>query len=888
MPTKQAMLTGNQIRARFLLYFEKRGHTVVPSSPLVPQKDPTLLFTNAGMNQFKDVFLGREKRDYIRAASAQKCVRAGGKHNDLENVGRTARHHTFFEMLGNFSFGDYFKKEAIEFGWEFLTGEMGLPNEKLWVTVFREDDEAYAIWRNEIGIPEERLVRMGEKDNFWSMGDTGPCGPCSEILIDQGEEMSCGSDCGIGKCDCDRYLELWNLVFMQYDRSADGALNPLPRPSIDTGMGLERITAVVQGVHSNYESDLLRGIIASVEELSGRKYGENPEADVSMRVIADHSRATAFLTGDGVLPSNEGRGYVLRRIMRRAARHAKMLGFDHPVLYRAAERVIDSMAEAYPELRERSGYIVKVVKNEEERFIQTLDNGLRILNEEISQLRRRGESLLPGEVIFRLYDTYGFPVDLTADIVSGENISLDEAGFEACMDRQRQQARQHWKGSGEEAVAEIYRRIREETGPTGFNGYHTLFGQSEVLALLRDGATTDEVRQGDVVEIVTAATPFYGESGGQVGDRGLIRTASGEVEVTDTRKPLPDFTVHLGRVVSGALRKGEPAELRVDEPTRQATALNHTATHLLQSVLVEILGDHVKQAGSLVTPDRLRFDFTHFSPMSPEEVTRVELEVNRRIRANMPVETEETTAEAALASGATALFGEKYGEMVRVVRVGDISMELCGGTHSHAAGDLGLFKILQETGIAAGVRRIEAVTGPAALDLVQRQEEALTRMANLLKTDRQQLEHRVERLLERQRELERALESLQDKLRAGEAGELLDKVKDISGVKVLIARQDNLDGKKMRELSDQLRDRLGSGVIVIGGSHEGKVPLLVAVTDDLTVRLHAGRIVQKLAEVIGGKGGGRPELAQAGGNQPENLDRALSEAAGVISGFLEK
>jgi len=880
------MMTGNEIRARFLKFFEERGHTVVSSSSLIPHHDPTLLFTNAGMNQFKDLFLGREKRDFNRAASAQKCVRAGGKHNDLENVGRTARHHTFFEMLGNFSFGDYFKEEAIAFGWEFLTAEMKLPVEKLWVSVFRDDDEAYDIWRDRIGVAKDRILRLGEKDNFWAMGDTGPCGPCSEIHIDQGEDMACGPDCALGVCDCDRFLELWNLVFMQFDRDEAGALAPLPKPSIDTGMGLERITAVVQGVRSNYDCDLLRGIIAFVEQISGRIYGDHEDADVSMRVIADHSRATAFLIGDGVLPSNEGRGYVLRRIMRRAARHAKMLGFDEPMLYRTAEKVIDLMTPAYPELADRTGYVCKVVRNEEERFIQTLDNGLRILNEEVEEIEKKGQKVLPGEVVFRLYDTFGFPVDLTADIVEADGITLDEEGFEECMERQRQQARQHWKGSGEEAVGAIYHRLSEEGLQSAFVGYDSLRSEGEVLALIKDGQLAGQADEGDEVEVIFDRTPFYGESGGQVGDSGRLNAAGVEAEIVEARKPLGDLVVHRCRVASGTLRRGDTVELRVDRDHRLATALNHTATHILQAVLLEILGDHVKQAGSLVTPTRLRFDFTHFSAMSAEEIARVEAEVNRRIRENAPVQTEEMSADQAVEQGATALFGEKYGERVRVVSVGDFSMELCGGTHVRAAGDIGLFKIVQETGIAAGVRRIEAVTGAQALDLVREKEATIERMASLLKSAPDQLEGRLRKLLERQKELEREIESLQGRLSTGQAGELMAGVRQVDGIKLLATRVESMDGKALREMADRLRDRIGSGVIILGCENDGKVNLLVAVTKDLTDRLHAGKLIRPLAEKVGGKGGGRPDLAQAGGSQPDRLDQALESAEDLVGEML--
>ena len=881
------MLTANDIRSRFLSYFEERDHTLVASSPLIPHNDPTLLFINAGMNQFKDLFLGREKRDYLRAASAQKCVRAGGKHNDLENVGRTARHHTFFEMLGNFSFGDYFKQDAIRYAWGFLTEELKLPVDKLWITVFREDDEAFALWRDEVGLAEERIIRMDERDNFWSMGDTGPCGPCSEIHIDQGEDMACGPDCGIGRCDCDRYLELWNLVFMQFNRDAEGTLTPLPKPSIDTGMGLERIAAVVQGVRSNYDCDLLRGILAFIESLSGKSYGAGGESDVSMRVIADHSRATAFLIADGVLPSNEGRGYVLRRIMRRAARHAKMIGFDKPVLYRIAAFVLESMADAYPEMARRCDYVTTVVKNEEERFIQTLDNGLRILTEELQHLQQQKQTVLPGEVAFRLYDTYGFPLDLTADIIAEKGFVIDESGFNTAMEEQRRKAREHWKGSGEEAVGAIYRQLVEDGIRSEFSGYDCLTGHSEILAILGDGRPLAEAESGREVEIITAATPFYGESGGQSGDRGLLVTSDGTVAVSDTRKPLPELTVHVGRVVRGRVLQGTVAELSVDGELRLATALNHTCTHILHQVLRETLGNHVQQAGSLVTPERLRFDFIHFSALSDAEIEGIETEVNRRIRNNLPVVTHQMTPDEAVAAGATALFGEKYGDSVRVVRVGDFSMELCGGTHTDASGDIGLFKILQEAGIAAGVRRIEAVTGAGALERVRQQEQTLDQLAALIKTDRPQLETRLRKLLERQKELEREVESLQGRLNADQAGDLLARTASVCGIPLVCGRVDNLDGRALRELADQVRDRLPSGVLVLGSSHAGKAGLLVAVSKDLTPRLQAGALIKQLAPLVGGGGGGRADLAQAGGSRPEQLGEALKTAPRLIENLLQ-
>ncbi len=875
------MITGSEIRHLFLKYFEDRGHTLVASSSLVPHNDPTLLFTNAGMNQFKDCFLGQEKRSYVRAASSQKCVRAGGKHNDLENVGRTARHHTFFEMLGNFSFGDYFKKEAIAYAWGFLTEELKLDKCRLYVTVYTDDDEAADIWHEQEKVPRDRISRF-EEDNFWSMGDTGPCGPCSEIFWDNGPEVGCQTpECAVG-CDCDRYMEIWNNVFMQFNRSADGTLNPLPKPAVDTGMGLERITTVMQGVTSNYDTDLLRAIIRTIEKLSGKVYGDNLEDDVSMRVMADHSRATAYLIADGVMPSNEGRGYVLRRIMRRAMRHAKMLGFADPVLYKTAVNVLEVMAEAYPQEVERKDFVAKIVQNEEERFIQTLDKGLHILHEEMTRLHKEESSVIPGKTLFKLYDTYGFPVDLTADIVEADGFNIDETGFEICMEQQRSKARKHWKGSGEEAISAVYHNLIEHGETTEFCGYDSLNATSQVTAILHDGEQVSQARVGEQVEIVTATTPFYGESGGQVGDLGSLTAPGVKIAITDTRKPLPELTVHVAKVTEGLLQIGQEVKLSVDPETRQATALNHTATHILQAVLVEVLGDHVKQAGSLVTPERLRFDFSHFSAITTEELRSIEIKVNRRIRENLSVATREMAATEAVTAGATALFGEKYGDRVRVVNVGDFSMELCGGSHTAAAGDIGLFKIVQETGIAAGVRRIEAVTGARALEQVQKQEDSINRMASLVKSDRLQLEDRLGRMVERQKELERELANLESRLKAGQANDIMSQIQEISGVKLLAAQVESTDGKGLREMADKLRDKIGSGVVAIGCPFEGKVNLLVAVTGDLSKQLHAGKLVAALAAEVGGRGGGRPDLAQAGGSQPENLAGALNKVPAML------
>ncbi len=875
-------MTGKEIRSKFLKFFEQRGHTIVPSSSLIPKNDPTLLFANAGMNQFKDVFLGMEKRDYVRACSSQKCVRAGGKHNDLENVGRTARHHTFFEMLGNFSFGDYFKKEAIAFAWEFLTRELKLDKSRLYVSVYKDDDEAARIWHEQEGIPLDRIYRFDE-DNFWSMGDTGPCGPCTEIFWDNGPETGCGSpDCAVG-CDCDRYMEIWNNVFMQFNRDAAGVMTPLPKPSVDTGMGLERTATVMQGVTSNYDTDLLQGIIRHVEKLSGKKYRSEAKDDVSMRVIADHCRAVTFLICDGVLPSNEGRGYVLRRIMRRAARHAKMLGISEPMLYKMVDAVNAFMGDAYPDLLQREEFIKKVVKAEEERFAETLDNGLRILNEEVASLKKRGVAVIPGEVVFKLYDTYGFPMDLTADIVQSEGFTIDEAGFDACMERQREQAREHWKGSGEEGVAAVYKTLHNRGVRTTFVGYDENTAYSVITTLLRNGNTVEEAHAGDEVEVITELTPFYGEAGGQEGDSGVISTGSAHLRVVVATKPMPDLIVHRARVVEGTVRVGEAVDLKVKTGKRKATARNHTATHLLHAALRQVLGDHVKQAGSLVTNERLRFDFTHFSALSREELVRVEDIVNAGIMDNADVFALEMDVEEAMESGAMALFDEKYGDRVRVVKVGEVSSELCGGTHVRAAGDIGFFKIVSEAGIAAGVRRIEALTGAGALEYVRRLEDNEKKIASLVKAEGGDNVDKISRMLERQRELQKEIEALQGRLNAAQSSDLLAGVKEIAGVKVLAVKVRMDDPKGLRELSDTLKERIGSGVIVLGCENEGKASLLVAVTKDLSSRLKAGEIIKALAPTIGGSGGGRPELAQAGGGRPEKLDEALEAAYGLVA-----
>ena len=866
-------MTSNEIRKAFLTSFAERGHHIVSSSSLVPQKDPSLLFTNAGMVQFKGVFLAEEARDYKRAVTSQKCVRAGGKHNDLENVGKTARHHTFFEMLGNFSFGDYFKKGAIEMGWDLLIHQWGLPKDQMWVTIYLDDDEAFNLWRKI--VPEERIVRLGEKDNFWAMGDTGPCGPCSEIVIDQGEAVGCGRrDCKVG-CDCDRFLELWNLVFMQFNRDASGKLHPLAKPSIDTGMGLERVSAILQNVRSNYDTDLFRPIIRDIEGIGRAGYGKDPKSDVSIRVIADHSRASTFLISDGVLPSNEGRGYVLRRIMRRAMRHGKMLGIEDPFLYRTSGKVVELMQEAYPELRETEVLVSRVIRNEEERFAETLDAGMKLLREELERMRKEKTKVLSGDMAFRLYDTFGFPLDLTGEILQEEGLTLDEEGFSAQMEQQRQKSRQAWQGIGEGKTKEIYRRLVREGIRTEFMGYEGTRSDSRILKIIKDNEVVASAKEGDDVEVILSKTPFYGEAGGQVGDHGVIFQEGFSLEVKDTQRPVEELIVHQGRVKRGTMKEGMEASLWVDQDRRRAIMSNHTGTHLLQAVLREVLGDHVRQSGSSVSPERLRFDFTHFAPMKEEELTGVEALVNQKIRQNLKVETKIMRVEDALQTGAMALFGEKYGEKVRVVMVSDFSIELCGGTHSDRTGDIALFRIVNETGVAAGVRRIEALTGEKAYQFVKEEERELWEIASLLKSSPGELSSRVDRLLQTQRELERTVDSLQGRFSHQEILDLLPLVKEIKGVKVLSAKVDGKDPKQMRDFLDQLKTKIGSGIILLGSRAQDKVSLILGVTSDLTGRFKANDLIKKVASRVGGTGGGRADFAQAGGSDPEKLDEAL-------------
>ena len=877
-------MTGNEIRARFLQYFGARGHEMVASSPLVPHDDPTLLFTNAGMVQFKRLFMGEEKRDYVRAASAQRCVRAGGKHNDLENVGYTARHHTFFEMLGNFSFGDYFKEEAIRYAWEFLTVELGLDKNRLWISVFEDDDEAFALWQKVAGVDVARIVRLGEKDNFWAMGDTGPCGPCSEIHYDQGAAVGCGPDCRMG-CDCDRYLEIWNLVFMQFNRGEDGVLTPLPKPSIDTGMGLERITAVLQGKQTNYDSDLFTTIFTRIASVTGREYGRDPKVDTAMRVIADHSRATTFLVADGVLPANEGRGYVLRRIMRRAIRFGRFLGMDKPFMARVTAAVIGQMEGAYPHLAESRELLAKVVNNEEERFLETIDHGLVMLHQELSRLRRSGEKVVDGNFIFKLYDTFGFPVDIVRDIAIEKGLVADEAGFNGAMAVQRQQSRKSWKGAGLAELGPGVKALLEKGQRTRFQGYDTLQCETVVAALLDEqGMAVAEASAGAMVSVICPETVFYAEGGGQSGDQGEIKGMNGLATVVNTLSVGDGLVLHQAEVKTGALARGEKVKLQVDRERRQRTAGNHTTTHLLQAALRQVLGEHVKQSGSLVNPQRLRFDFTHFSPLTREEIGRVEKIVNEGIRVNAQVATAVLDREEAIRGGATALFGEKYETKVRVVSVGQISKELCGGTHVAATGEIGLFKILSETGIAAGVRRIEAVTGPGALERFQQVEAQLGMLAAKLKTTPEELAGRLEKMLARQKELEREVSRLTADLSVNDLDAMLGNAQEIGGVKVVVAQIAMDSPKTMREVGDKVRDALGSGIAVLGGVFEGKVSLLAMVTKDLNTRFHAGQIVKEVAAMVGGSGGGRPDMAQAGGTMADKLPEALSAVPSIIAG----
>ncbi|EPH3283808.1 alanine--tRNA ligase [Klebsiella pneumoniae] len=869
-----------EIRQAFLDFFHSKGHQVVASSSLVPHNDPTLLFTNAGMNQFKDVFLGLDKRNYSRATTAQRCVRAGGKHNDLENVGYTARHHTFFEMLGNFSFGDYFKQDAIKYAWELLTGEnwFALPKEKLWVTVYETDDEAFDIWANEVGVPRERIIRIGDNkgapfasDNFWQMGDTGPCGPCTEIFFDHGDHIW-GGPPGSPEEDGDRYIEIWNIVFMQFNRQADGTMEPLPKPSVDTGMGLERIAAVLQHVNSNYDIDLFRDLIASVAKVTGATDLTNK----SLRVIADHIRSCAFLVADGVIPSNENRGYVLRRIIRRAIRHGNMLGAKDTFFWKLVAPLIDVMGSAGDELKQQQAQVEQVLKTEEEQFARTLERGLALLDEELSKLK--GDTL-DGETAFRLYDTYGFPVDLTADVCRERNIKVDEAGFEAAMEEQRRRARES-SGFGAD-----YNAMIRVDGASEFKGYDHLELNGKVTALFIDGKAVDSVSAGQEAVVILDQTPFYAESGGQVGDKGELKGAGFSFAVSDTQK-YGQAIGHIGKVASGTLKVGDAVQADVDEARRQRIRLNHSATHLMHAALRQVLGTHVAQKGSLVNDKALRFDFSHFEAMKPEEIRAVEDLVNAQIRRNLAIETNIMDIDAARASGAMALFGEKYDDRVRVLRMGGFSTELCGGTHAARTGDIGLFRITSESGTAAGVRRIEAVTGEGAMAILHAQSDQLNDIAQLLKGDSHNLGEKVRAALERTRQLEKELQQLKEQAAAQESANLSSKAEEINGVKLLVSELTGVEPKMLRTMVDDLKNQLGSTIVVLATVADGKVSLIAGVSKDVTDRVKAGELVGMVAQQVGGKGGGRPDMAQAGGTDASALPAALASVKGWVSAKL--
>ena len=865
-------MTSAELRTSFLEFFRQRGHSIEPSSSLIPGNDPTLLFTNAGMVQFKDVFTGRETRDFTKAVTTQRCVRAGGKHNDLENVGYTARHHTFFEMLGNFSFGDYFKREAIHYAWDFLTKELEIPASKLWVTVFEEDSEAENIWLQEVGVPANRLSRIGAKDNFWSMGDVGPCGPCSEIFYDHGEDIP-GGPPGSPDEDGDRYIEVWNLVFMQYDRSADGTLTPLPKPSVDTGMGLERISAVLQHVHNNYEIDLFQPIIKAAAEI----VGTTDLTKSSLRVIADHIRSCAFLVADGVLPSNEGRGYVLRRIIRRAIRHGYRLGIQDVFFYKLVAPLAGEMGGAFPELKEAQVHVEKILKKEEERFAETLGQGMKILEACVAKLQG---TVIPGETVFQLYDTYGFPVDLTADFARENNLTVDHAGFEVAMTAQRDRAR-----SASSFNNEHTQDIKLDS-QTEFTGYELLADKVRIIALYKEGQSVPTLIAGDEGLLVLDKTPFYAESGGQIGDSGQIVANGSVFEVTDTQKQGGDLFLHKGKVVQGSLDVDDDCDALVNQVARKATELNHSATHLLHAVLRQVLGEHVSQKGSLVNAERLRFDFSHFEPVTTEEIVTIEKLVNEQIRFNNSVSAEVMAKDDAVKAGAMALFGEKYGNEVRVLKIGDFSTELCGGTHVVRSGDIGVFKIISETGVAAGVRRIEAVTGSACVDWIINRDNALSAVSGLLKSAADKVPEKVEQLLEKTRTLEKQIERLNSKLASSAGDLLLAQAVDVAGLKVLAVKLEDVDSKALRDLADQLKNKLGRCALVLAVVEGEKISLIAVVSKDAISQIKAGELVNFVATQVGGKGGGKPDLAMAGGNNPAGLAEALAAVPAWVSGHL--
>jgi alanyl-tRNA synthetase len=873
-------MTGAEIRATFLDFFRARGHEVVGSSSLIPSNDPTLLFTNAGMVQFKSVFLGDERLPFRRAASSQKCLRAGGKHNDLENVGHTARHHTFFEMLGNFSFGDYFKREAIRFAWDLLTDVFRLPKERLWVSVYEEDDEAAALWADLTDVGKGKIVRLGAKDNFWQMGDTGPCGPCSEIIIDQGSEVGCGkSDCGVG-CDCDRYLEIWNLVFMQYDRDKKGTLSPLPRPSIDTGMGLERMAAVLQGKHNNFDSDIFSPIIADICGFSRKSYGTDSATDTAIRVIADHIRAVSFLLAEGLAPSNEGKGYVLRRIIRRASRYAKSLDIEDPILYKLCESVSRSMGEAYPELIEEQSRVRKMLRMEEERFNRTLEQGLLLLNNIIRDLQQSGRNVIPGGDLFKLYDTFGFPIDIARDVAAENGLTIDEAGYHREMEIQKTKAKASWSVE-EMGAAPVYKDLVEQHGKTEFTGYEETESESTVLALVVNGEAVAAINAGDGGEVLLDRTPFYAESGGQVGDTGELSSEGMKAVVLDTKKPVEGLHIHRVRVEEGLLRIGTAVLSQVDMRKRAATMRNHTATHLLHAALRNQLGGHVKQAGSYVSPERLRFDFTHFSPLGNETNEQLENQVDENIMKDIPVKTTVMETKKAIDAGVIALFGEKYGEKVRVLTISDVSSELCGGTHVAATGEIGLFKILSEGSVASGIRRIEAVTGWEAIRYFREKEKELGKISEFLKTSENPAE-KVQKLLAEMRELERSMEKLKGRTASDVSAVILEKARDVAGIKVVASRLEGIEPKDLRVTADNVRAGIGSGILLLASVKDEQASMVAMVTKDLTDRYHAGNILKEVAAAAGGRGGGKPDIAQGGTKDIKKLDKALESLYDIV------
>lgn len=875
-----------QIRSSFLEFFKRYGHEIVESSSLVPREDPTLLFTNAGMVQFKKLFLGEEKRAYKRAATCQKCVRAGGKHNDLENVGFTHRHHTFFEMLGNFSFGDYFKKEAILWAWELLTEVYGLKPEDLYVSVYEEDDEAYHIWEREIGLPSQKIVRLGKESNFWTMGDTGPCGPCSEIYYDLGPEMGCNRpDCSPG-CDCDRYLEVWNLVFTQFDRAPDGSLTPLANPNIDTGMGLERISSVIQGVKSNFDTDLFRPILYRIQEISGSPYGKDKKQDVAFRVIADHSRAVVFLVADGIVPSNEGRGYVLRRIIRRAIRFGLNLGMKEDFMWPVAEKVLEIMGQDYPEIIRARNAIKGVIQNEERRFHFTLEQGMKALSEYLEEMREKGLDTIPGSLAFKLYDTYGLSLDLVQDVAKEEGLKIDLEGYQASMEAQRLRSQEAWKTDQSFEVPAHLKKLVTEGVSTPFLGYETFNAKAMLLKIFSGGREAEEIAQGQEAEIILDQTPFYGEAGGQVGDKGLIVGEKGVFLVENTKKYGQGLIVHIGRVKEGALCPGEQVSAEVFSEERLSTMRHHTSTHLLHAALRNILGDHVKQAGSLVAPNRLRFDFTHFQQVEPSLLREIEDFVNNAIQKDLPVRTMIMDRNEALKTGAMAIFEEKYGDVVRLVEIEGVSKELCGGTHVSRTGEIGFFKILSEAGIAANVRRIEALSGMAALRFIRAQEDVLRQLSESLKVNWEELPKRLEATLKEQRESQKEIERLKQKLLAQRSEEILSKIQEVKGIKVLAHIVEADSPKALRDLGDKLKERLKSGVLILGSVADQKAMLLCTVSKDLTDRIKAAQVIQELSKMLGGSGGGRPDMAQGGGPEISKLNEVINKAYDLVDQLL--